>query len=43
MEKTVNRQTERLYAKIKNNDQQNATGPISLRLYFVNVAHSDLS
>ncbi|RLC45416.1 MAG: hypothetical protein DRH70_07555 [Candidatus Coatesbacteria bacterium] len=34
---------ERLYAKVKNNDQQNATGPISLRLYFTTVAHSELS
>ncbi|HUT04244.1 MAG TPA: hypothetical protein VM163_10175 [bacterium] len=34
---------ERLYVKVKNNDQVNATGPISLRLYFTNVAHSELS
>ena len=34
---------ERLYAKIKNNDQANATGAISLRLYFTAVAHSKLS
>jgi len=35
--------TERLYGKVKNNDQANATGPISLRLYFTTVAHSKLS
>ncbi len=35
--------TERLYVKVKNNDQTNATGPISLRLYFTTVAHSKLS
>ena len=34
---------ERLYAKVKNNDQSNATGAISLRLYFTTVAHSELS
>lgn len=43
MDKTVYRQTERLYAQLKNNDQLNATGHISLRLYFTSVAHSELS
>lgn len=31
---------EQLYAKVKNNDQQSATGPIALRMYFSTVAHS---
>ena len=35
--------TEGLYAKVKNDDQENPTGPISLRLYFTTVAHAELS
>ena len=34
---------ERLYVKVKNNDQSNATGAISLRIYFTAVAHSELT
>jgi len=36
-------QKDKLYTKIKNNDQSNATGAISLRFYFTTVAHSELS
>lgn len=33
--------SEQLYAQVINNDQENATGPIALRIYFSTVAHSE--
>lgn len=32
----------RFYARVRNNDQSQATGPITLRLYFFTVPHSEM-